>query len=99
MEKHLLLRMSMEIYPLVLIFASASIHLLWNTLMKSSHDKLVFMARVFLSASLFFFPVYSRQTKAVSIDSGVCDEDRTGIIHFAPGSINADALLLHFFYP
>jgi len=48
----------MEIYPLGLVLASAFIHVLWNTLMKSSQDKLVFMWWVFLFSALFYFPLF-----------------------------------------
>ena len=48
----------MEIYPLGLVLASALIHVLWNMLMKSSRDKLVFMGWVFLFTSFFYFPLF-----------------------------------------
>jgi uncharacterized membrane protein len=48
----------MEIYPIALVLASAFIHVLWNMLMKSSRDKLVFMAWVFLFSALFYFPLF-----------------------------------------
>jgi drug/metabolite transporter (DMT)-like permease len=48
----------MEIYPLGLVLGSAFMHVLWNILVKSSRDKLVFMGWGFLFSALFYFPLF-----------------------------------------
>jgi uncharacterized membrane protein len=48
----------MEIYPLGLVLASAFMHVLWNMLVKSSQDKLVFMGWGFLFSALFYSPLF-----------------------------------------
>jgi uncharacterized membrane protein len=57
----------MEIYPLGLILTSAFIHVLWNMLVKSSQDKLVFMGWVFLFSALFYFPLFWMNLDTLSI--------------------------------
>ena len=48
----------MEIYPLGLVLGSAFMHVLWNILVKSSRDKLVFMGWGFLFSALFYLPLF-----------------------------------------
>jgi len=48
----------MEIYPLGLVLGSAFMHVLWNMLVKSSRDKLVFMGWGFLFSALFYLPLF-----------------------------------------